>query len=428
MIPLDRLLLHSLNRLHHFTALLGMYKVAFFHKWREHAFDRILHDFDFICFIETHLYREDRLDSLIDHDTWIVVRAERVQSKRASGGLLVLIRRTSNLRLHVIYHEQLEMLAFVFEQSQFPNLDCPLILCCVHFPPHQSLDESIREHLSDFIAEHMHKRSLLFIGDSNARVGNRDDQIHDVFRCDTRFVDSIAGGPCSLSMDGTLNNRGRLLLDIVRMFNLLIMNGRVLPNEFTNFTKYFASIPDVWFVHRCVLHIIEQGRIHDYTEYSDHCVISFVIPFLHSILPTSDPSPRLSISHKCVQCLHSNPLRLARATHTLSSSTHFHIVCKQLFQIAGDSHQPDRECLSHVCSEFMDCVETALDPFLILTDRNKTPMSASRNCSKHPVWFDWTAKYVKHQFKISRQHFKKYHRSDSRFTVALHDMNCARKL
>ena len=58
-----------------------------------------------------------------------------------------------------------------------------------------------------------------------------------------------------ISLDRTLNDRGRLILDIVRTFDLLVMNGRIISNEFTRFTTRFACISDMWFVHTEFLHM-----------------------------------------------------------------------------------------------------------------------------------------------------------------------------
>lgn len=109
----------------------------------------------------------------------------------------------------------------------------------MHFPLERSakavaFENIFNESLMDFLALHDDCFHLLF-GDSNIRTRNREDQCF----LDLELYQDISiyeRWDRSMNPDGDLNNRDRMILNLFRIFDLLITNGRCISYEFTRYT------------------------------------------------------------------------------------------------------------------------------------------------------------------------------------------------
>ncbi len=145
------------------------------------------------------------------------------------------------------------------------------------------------------------KGIVLVQGDLNARVGNEPDFIEFNKYLDTDMLtessepqvnehtsDEIGNFPPRNSEDKKTNPRGRDLLDICKVNDLLIANGRITGDVFGKFTshQYNGSAVNDLLIPINFLQMISKFTVGDYTPWlSDHCPIYSNI-ILNSIVTT----------------------------------------------------------------------------------------------------------------------------------------------
>ncbi len=187
--------------------------------------------------METWLPNQNALNN-IDLSKFHVIFSKAIKEKsfgRASGGLLLLIDK----KCKVIYREVTPW--WIICHCKVSNQEFSIAL--VYFKP--SLQISV---IIDLFKESLDKvrskydgHPFLLAGDMNARLGNLDCNIENIF-------ESTCLLPSRLSLDETKNRRGSLLFDFFVESGLIVLNGRTandFPGSFTFISSFGKSVIDL---------------------------------------------------------------------------------------------------------------------------------------------------------------------------------------
>ena len=133
--------------------------------------------------------------------------------------------------------------------------------------------------LREFLANIQDGTPYLVAGDFNARTGERcepEQHGEDLFDalCDGTYYTSSHNTDLQRnSQDPTVNERGRILLDLTREANLKILNGSTIGDVLGKFTclRYNGnSVIDYMLVENSIQTSISHFEVLDFTDFSDH--------------------------------------------------------------------------------------------------------------------------------------------------------------
>lgn len=218
----------------------------------QHQFCQKIDASDIIVFSESKLTLFDTL-VFPTNDSWTIIRADRHGGRRAGGGCGVFIKRS----LPEIHHEVIctGLISLTIPSSLLIDFASDLTILASYIPPpYNGLSKRAFDVERDLIFHHIESRflsklhSFILVGDTNSRVGNRDDR-GVVFPDDGEFSD-VQDGPSraarSLNLDPSVNENCRRLLDLCKCFDSLILNGKSIPYVYTCFGPSGGTIPDAW--------------------------------------------------------------------------------------------------------------------------------------------------------------------------------------
>ena len=141
--------------------------------------------------------------------------------------------------------------------------------------------------VNDEITYYSKKGLVLLRGDFNCRTGKEKDYVeHD--KSDSELgIENFDNQIMRNSEDQNINPRGKELLDICKLNDLLILNGRLPGDIFGNFTSHNwngSSVVDYCIAPNLMFDSISKFSVGKYVPWlSDHCMINTTITFNKTI-------------------------------------------------------------------------------------------------------------------------------------------------
>ena len=173
--------------------------------------------------------------------------------------------------------------------------------CCAYIPPRGSPyytknpDLDLFEILSEDISAFSKIGHIMCTGDLNASIGLKPETLtQDDFNphLDNFLSINEAWAPRRRSTDTKTSTWGNKLVDVCTAHNICLLNGRKL-GDFEGRCTYFgrgSSVIDVTIVDRYIFSHTLSFKVHELTEFSDHCRIETVLRCYPQNISLEDPS------------------------------------------------------------------------------------------------------------------------------------------
>ena len=157
----------------------------------------------------------------------------KINNGRTSGGLAFLFKDCYKNNVDLIKTSDYLIWCKISRLSLGNESD--LFICGLYIPPDNSkyFQDDIFEQLEEDIVTFSKQGNVLLLGDFNARVGtdndiiSKEDKAFIVNNCSDLSLDSTA----RKNFDFTKNTHGKRLLNICKIFDLRILNGRTLGDS-----------------------------------------------------------------------------------------------------------------------------------------------------------------------------------------------------
>ena len=206
--------------------------------------------YDIIGFVETWAKsKNDFENALPGYTCFSKARRKRSRKGRYSGGITVFIRNDILNGVETVCDVKLNDSVFIKLSGRYFGMGKDLILGVIYIPPEQSVYHKIYDNygyeaLDDTLKslkEIYGDLDFILMGDFNARTSQESDFIID--DC-VSFLPTLEGSSYPYdsfhqlrsSVDGTWNKFGEHLLNICKLHNIHILNGRIYPDVKGNFT------------------------------------------------------------------------------------------------------------------------------------------------------------------------------------------------
>ena len=251
-------------------------------------FMNLLDNHDIICISETKIGPGE--NDIMQVDGFTVKTIHRKRNKRAthdSGGLAIYIRNDIKSNVKFLPVTNSEYAWVKIEKNAF-NLTEDLFICFIYINPENSTyssDVDIIEHIKRDIAVKKRQGKCLLMGDFNGYTNTVSDQNEATFneRSATIIPQYLIEHEYNFMTRRNQdvrppNNRGKDVLELCKMCDLRLLNGRKLGDIIGNFTCYGANgiTPSVidYAIADCELFDqITFFHVLPLTIYSDHCPI-----------------------------------------------------------------------------------------------------------------------------------------------------------
>ena len=234
-----------------------------------------------------------------------------------------------------------------------------LYLCGIYIPPIKShyFDEDIFEKLE--ILQFSQKGNMLLLGDFNARTSKLDDFISkegNTFIKD--ITENSAHPPKRNNFDSSVNDHGKVLLQLCKNCNLRILNGRTLGDSLgkpTYHGRHGTSLLDYAICHQDLVPRIENLVIKPPSYLSDHSQILTWVKTKLPIAQEQNPPNVPTSQHKLpVQFIWENNSAYLFKQQLLSVETQ-----SKLNQFINSPSIPSKEEVNNYTSKFQDIILNA---------------------------------------------------------------------
>ena len=256
---------------------------------------------------------------------------------------------------------------------------------------------------------------MFVVGDYNARVGNGAKK--DYIVCD-RFVEDIdddAYEPdiplARRSLDNGFNAQGVKLLDLCKATSVCIANGRLgddhMVGSYTYSCRNGSSVIDYLLLQETDFHKVENFRVADFNEFSDHSPIAFSI--------------------KCSNVTKHN--QHYEFTRYKWNDEFRDIFRKRLIERLPDFNRvtlnvdtEDRESVNNSVNSFTDIIKEAADPLFSRQYSGMKKVEYRTTTNKPAAWFDDDCKEAKSEYMDALKTFNRSKTEENR------QLMCQKKL
>lgn len=237
---------------------------------------------DLVGLVETHLWRNDQIN--VEGYKWYGHnrKFQRHNAVRASGGVGFLVKDGVFEEYEIMICSQdtegLLALKCVHKATGYIS-----VIACTYLPPENSpygnRPEEFFNKMLLLVYENNEADNILFVGDLNARIGNKKDVCKDHIR------DRV-------TVDPVVNGHGKAFLEFLNDACLCVLNGRFGDTGFTGVSHRGRSVVDYAIVPYDVLANVKDFKIYTHNEIaaslnivknlpranvSDHCVLQVKI-------------------------------------------------------------------------------------------------------------------------------------------------------
>ena len=265
--------------------------------------------YDFILLSETWSanYSEYQIPGYDEYASHRAVISKN--ARRLSGGVILYVKRKISPGVQLVKNSTSEVI-WVKLDRHFFGFRSDLLLCLCYVTPVNSsfqgnidfdIFSQIVLDMSDF--HDLYSNPMYFIcGDMNSRTCTLTDYIEND---STRHIplpdDYIRDSPMQprANMDTVVNSQGKSLIELCRMCNIRILNGRVRSDKgighYTCFTYNGMSCVDYVLCSPVLMPFIHDFDVLECTPYSDHCPI-YVSILVDSHCRQREQEPTISLS------------------------------------------------------------------------------------------------------------------------------------
>ena len=237
-------------------------------------------------------------------------RKRRKGARRDSGGIICYFRKEIWGGITCLPWNFEDGLLFKLDKQFFGLLENIFLICPYMRPSSSSrniliTEIDIFESISDKLSQLCNKGDIILIGDMNARTGNlidiepyNDDEINEnsidieIGNITSNDLDQNGMLPLRCSEDKGYNAYGKRLIELCKMSNMVILNGRTGSDKgigkFTFTNHRGTSVNDYVVCTKNVLNIIDDFCVSDPIVFSDHSLISVKIKCKKPSLNTID--------------------------------------------------------------------------------------------------------------------------------------------
>ena len=257
-------------------------------KLEDETFTNTLKKFDIFCLQETHTSQNDT--PTFDKFVTIPHCRNISANKRYFGGMLLFIRRTLRKGMKVNRDVDDDCVEVVLDKDFFGLTESVKILFTYASPlssPYtKSRSGTVLEKIDTYIDNG--RTSCLVTGDLNGRTKTEEDFVRDSDDkhspiTDIPFYITDSQLKRNNRDTHTIDEQGKMILEICKSHSLRILNGRTTGDELGTFTRYLKrknenpSVIDYTLCGEALMPSIFSFSVLPFTELSDHCCISFFI-------------------------------------------------------------------------------------------------------------------------------------------------------
>ena len=207
-------------------------------KLRDDEFVKIIEKFDIFSLIETWHTSKTKI-RLRGFDSLDVMRTKKCKRGRNSGGIVVYIRNSIRKGISEMKSKIPDSMWLKFNKNFF-GFQKDLYLCVTYRKPCDSKGCQIYfTSLEDEISKFSARGSISIMGDLNARTAVKPDFIETDETLNTDNIFEYKS--CNLvrnNLDMKMNAAGLQLLELCKITDMLILNGRVVGNLAGHYTYY----------------------------------------------------------------------------------------------------------------------------------------------------------------------------------------------
>ena len=250
-------------------------------KTERQDFIDIVFQYDIVCLSELHTKASISIPGFILKKQKF--RVKKNKGPKIGGGIAVFIKSC--------IYKNFKLILNTNEDSIWIKSKTDPIHLGFYYCSPEKYDSNFSEIVGNEIETFSHKGSTYIFGDFNARTKTVPENILvDKFDKDIGVQCEMQKLPNPRNSEDTKlkNKRGNEFLDLCRLHDLCIANGRILGDIFGKFTchqKRGSSVVDYLITHYSSLNNIQQFTVGDYDPIlSDHCYISACIRISTSII------------------------------------------------------------------------------------------------------------------------------------------------
>ena len=257
-------------------------------KLEDETFTNTLQIFDIFCLQETHTSQNDT--PTFEKFVTIPHCRKISANKRYFGGMLLFIRRTLRKGMKVNRDIDEDCVEVILDKDFFGLTECVRILFTYASPLTSPYTKSRSRTVLEKIDTHIDngRTSCLVTGDLNGRTKTDEDFVRDSDDKHSPITDiPLYIRDSQLKRNNrdthTIDEQGKMILEICKSHSLRILNGRTMGDELRTFTRYpkrineNPSVIDYTLCGEALMPSIFSFSVLPFTEFSDHCSISFFI-------------------------------------------------------------------------------------------------------------------------------------------------------
>ena len=210
------------------------------------------------------------------------IRDKKFKGPKIAGGLAIFVKEQIENLVQVIPNNNENSIWIKLGKSVCGEKEDIYIGTYYVSPPNTKNSKNSRpvdffSEINDEITFFKRKGIVLVQGDLNARIGNENDFIvHDKF--DQQLgIENLDNQRMRNSQDQITNTRGKELLDVCKLNDFLIMNGRKIGDIFGSLTSHQwngSSVVDYFLAPNTFVHNILKFSVGKYIPWiSEHCTI-----------------------------------------------------------------------------------------------------------------------------------------------------------
>ena len=297
-----------------------------------------------------------------------------------------------------------EMIWLILDKHFF-NMEKDLALCvCYKVPENSSYEPHVSRDVLDVIVEDMavldEKYGCDFIvcGDLNGRTGTEPDYVTDDIShhlpLPDFYVEDFNDLPTRYNQDEKVNASGRKILEMCRMANLRIANGRIGKDTgkgSTTCTRYngCSTVDYVLCSPNCVKNLMNDLCVLPQHEFSDHNLITMEIGVRYTIVDVQCRSYQKMVwdNDKCDEYV-----------HTLNSND----CVSKLNEMAHliENSDPNETTVNEAVNICVEALRMAADPLFLKHKKASSYINTTDAAKNLPDWADddWSQKR-KHFYK-----------------------------
>ena len=215
-----------------------------------------------------------------DYYTYVQA-ATKSKRGRGKGGIVIMIKKSIRQGVKILPNSNSHIAWLKFDNVFF-HMEKDLYVGVIYVPPassNQNITNDIWDKLEESILKYYEMGNIMMLGDFNGRTGVGNDSIE---YCKTVDCDMFISSPVPRrnSKDKMVNKDGRILLDLCRHTNTIILNGRTVGDvqgQCTSFQYNGTSVIDYGVITREFFKHILYFKVIGLTHLSDHSPIEVCV-------------------------------------------------------------------------------------------------------------------------------------------------------